>query len=342
MHPSDKAVLRLTLGLGLAVLIAYGGGLPVPYMVCLLAVLLLCRPGPPLPLAKALVLAAVLALLATTGVLMVPLLEHYALSGVALTAAILFALFFAGQRRANPLVGVLVIAFTVIPVVGVVEQALVGMVALALATGVAIGSLVSALSHALFPDPGATTASAPAPPPADTGASARVALRATLIVMPVFVLALGDPSFYVAAVMKSVALGQQAGETDARHAGRELVGSTLAAAALALLVWCGLSLWPSLWMLALWIMAVGLYAGAGIFGTRASRFGPSFWSNALVTMLILLGPAIADSDAGKGVLEASFTRVCLFLGLAFYAWGALYLIENRRAVRGAPLPVHNH
>ena len=92
----------------------------------------------------------------------------------------------------------------------------------------AVGVLVSAVSHALFPDPPAA-----APRRADLRArpiasTARwIALRATLIVMPVFVLALTDPSFYLAAVMKTVALGQQAGETDARSAGRELVGSTL-------------------------------------------------------------------------------------------------------------------
>jgi hypothetical protein len=40
-----------------------------------------------------------------------------------------------------------------------------------------------------------------------------------------------------------------------------------------------------------------------LFGVRASRFPPSFWSNALITSLILLGPAIEDSDNGKSVLE---------------------------------------
>jgi hypothetical protein len=42
-------------------------------------------------------------------------------------------------------------------------------------------------------------------------------------------LALTDPSFYLAAIMKTVTLSQQAGETDARSAGHELVGSTLMA-----------------------------------------------------------------------------------------------------------------
>jgi hypothetical protein len=108
-------------------------------------------------------------------------------------------------------------------------------------------------------------------------------------------------------------------------------------AALALLMWLGLSVWPSLWMLVLWLMAAGLYAGAGMFGTRHSLFSASYWSNALVTSLILLGPAIADSAGGKGVLEASAARVCLYLGLAFYAWGTVRFLENRHtAVTAAP------
>ena len=67
--------------------------------------------------------------------------------------------------------------------------------------------------------------------------------------MPVFVLALTNPSLYLAAIMKTVALGQQAGETNARSAGRELVGSTLMGALVGACVWLGLSLWPNLWML---------------------------------------------------------------------------------------------
>ena len=40
------------IGIGLAALIAYGGGLPMPFLVCLMSVVVLCKPGPPQPLAK--------------------------------------------------------------------------------------------------------------------------------------------------------------------------------------------------------------------------------------------------------------------------------------------------
>ena len=83
MDRADKAVLRLAIGLGLAVLIAYGLALPAPFVVCVMAVLLLCKPGPPIPFVKGVVLAVVIAALLAAGVLMVPILEHYAVTGVA-------------------------------------------------------------------------------------------------------------------------------------------------------------------------------------------------------------------------------------------------------------------
>jgi hypothetical protein len=230
MTRGDKAAFRLTIGLGLAVFVAYGLGLQAPFVVCIMALLVLCKPGPPLPIVKAMVIAGVFAALVAAGVLMVPLLENYASAGVLLTAVLLFGLFYMGQLRANPLTTVLVLAFTMIPVAGVQEQALVGVLAGTLAVGVLVGGAVSAASNAIFPDPPAAKAQAKPSAAPDRDNAHWVAWRGTLIVMPVFVLALTNPSFYMAAIMKTVALGQQAGETDARHAGRELVGSTLTGA----------------------------------------------------------------------------------------------------------------
>ncbi len=87
MNRGDKAALRLAIGLGLAVLVAYGMALPVPYVVCVMSVLVLSRPGPPLPLVKGLVVALLIAVLVATGIVMVPLLEHYAFAAVLMTAS---------------------------------------------------------------------------------------------------------------------------------------------------------------------------------------------------------------------------------------------------------------
>lgn len=333
MHRADKAALRLAVGLGLAVLVAYGLALPLPFVVCVMAVLVLCKPGPPLPLVKGAVIALAFAGLVAAGVVMVPLLENYAFAGVLLTAAVLYGVFFLGLVRGNPLTMVLVISFTLIPVAGVADQALVGMLSTALAVGIGTGVLVSALSNAIFPDPPGPAGKRAGAPPADRETASWIALRATLIVMPVFVLALTNPSLYLAAIMKTVALGQQAEETSARAGGRELVGSTLMGALIAAAVWLGLSLWPSLWMLMLWLIAAALWTGSAMFGARRTAFRPSFWSNALITALILLGPAIEDSAAGRSVLEGSVVRTGLFVGVAFYAWAMVWMFERRRAAK---------
>ena len=339
MHPADKAALRLAIGLGLAVLVAYGLALPVPFVVCVMAVLVLCKPGPPLPLVKGAILALVFAALVAAGVVMVPLLEHYALAGVLLTAVVLYGIFYAGLIHGNPLTMILVISFALIPVAGVADQALVGMLSLTLAVGILTGTLVSALATAFFPDPPAPAGQRAEAPVVSHETAGWIALRAVLIVMPVFVLALVNPSLYLAAIMKTVALGQQAGETDARSAGRELVGSTLVGALMALAVWLGLSLWPSLWMLMLWLMAAALWAGSAMFGARASAWRPSFWSNALITALILLGPAIEDSASGKSVLQGSAVRAGLFLGVALYASAMVWILERWRAARSPAIPM---
>jgi hypothetical protein len=332
MDRFDKANLRLAVGLGLAVLIAYGAGLPMPFAVCVMAAILLCKPGPPMPVAKGIVTALVLAALLAGGVLMVPVLENYAFTGIVLTAAVLYGIFLLGARG-GAITTLLALAFALMPVAGVAEQALVGMLAVTLASGVLIGVFVGALSHAFFPD--APTVLRVKPPALSLrNENAHwIALRATLIVMPVFVLALTNPSLYVATIMKTVALSQQAEETSASDAGRELVGSTLMGALLAAVLWTGLSLLPNLWMLMLWMMLAALWTGARMFGVRRSTHPPSFWSNALITALILFGPAIEDSVNGKSVLQASLVRTALFVAVALYAWGTIYALERWRNAR---------
>jgi len=337
MDRADKAVLRLAIGLGLSVLIAYGLALPVPFVVCVLTVLLLSKPGPPIPFLKGAVMGFVIAALLVAGVLMVPLLESYAVTGVMLTGALLYAVFFAGARSANPLTIFLVIALTFIPVAGVADQALTTVLSVAVGVGLGTGVFVTGASHAFFPDAPGSAKIATSPAAVSPEAASWSALQATLVVIPVFVLALTNPAFYLPAIMKTVMLGQQAGSTSARSAGRELVGSTLMGAWMATLVWFGLSLRPNLWMLMLWMVAAALWAGAKSFGVKPTSFPPSFWSNALVTMLILLGPAIEDAAVGKDVYSASATRVALFVGVSLYAWATVWVLERWRDSRSGAL-----
>ena len=229
----------------------------------------------------------------------------------------------------------LIMAITVIPVAGLIEQSLAIAIAQMMAVGILVGTLVNRLAHALFPPPPATgTVARPAPPPPEH--PERLALRAVAIVLPVWLLALGNPAFYIPAVMKTVALAQQSTSLNARQAGQELVLSTLAGALLAFALWMGLSLWPSLLMLVLMLSLMTLWLARRLVPLVASRFPPSFWSNAWITALILLGPAIEDSATGTDVWLAAAMRCGLYLLVAGYGWLCILLLEQWWPV-GRPL-----
>lgn len=328
IDPASRPVLRLTLGVGVALPVAYGLALTLPFIAVLVAVLILSKDGPPLPLLKAGIAAGMLMLLTGSGLLLVPLLENYALAALLLVAAALFLLFYLGIKSANPLLNLLVVAFTMIPVAGVLEQAAAIAVIKTMAAGVVLGAASSAVADVFLPAVGA-----PAKNKAqatDATAAGWIAARGVVIVLPVFILALQNPALYMAAIMKTAALGQQAGTLGAKEAGRELLGSTLMGALLATLVWFGLKLWPSLWMFTLWMMLATCWLAMRLYRIRPSAHPPSYWMNALLTLIIFLGPAVEDSANGKDVYSAAVLRLCLFTGVALYAWAAIYVLENIR------------
>jgi hypothetical protein len=316
------------LGMGIALPAAYGFlTLSIPHISLLIAVLLLSQPKP-LPLLKSAVLAVLLMLLTGIGVLLVPLLENYAFTAVLLIAVVLFILFYWGNRNANPLLNILVLSFTLIPVAGVQEQAVATAVIQALAAGVLLGSFSGFIAFTIFPD---VQVSEKKPQPApDAEAAGWIAIRGVVIVLPVLILALQNPAFYMAAIMKTTVLSQQAGTLSAKQAGRELVGSTFLGALLAMLVWAGLTLWPSLWMFSLWIMLVSGWLAQRLYRLCSSAYPPSFWMNVLITLLIFIGPAVQDSANGNDVYRAAAIRLALFTAIALYAWAAIYGLEFTR------------
>jgi hypothetical protein len=332
MNVAPLRTCRLALGTGLAVLVAYGMDLQVPFVAVIIALILLMKPGPPLPPAKGLVLAMVVAMIVAGGVLMVPLLDKMPYASILLVALLLFHLFYGGQKSGHPLVMILVIAVTLIPVAGLVSQPLALGIATALGTGLLTGVFVSLVSSAFFPEPDAPrptpSRSAQTRPPAHW-----IAWRGTLIVVPVFVLALSNPALYLPAILKSVSLGQQASTLDARRMGSELVQSTLLGVAAAVLFWMAIRICPTLWMLVLWSMLFAAWFGKRLFGLVPSRYSRSFWQDGLITMFILLGPMLQDSANAPDLLIKFAMRVLLFIGVALYAWLMVWMLENWRARR---------
>ena len=140
----------------------------MPFVVCVMAVLVLCKPGPPLPPAKGLVFAVIFAALVAAGVLMVPVLEHYALTGMLLTGALLYGVFFMGLASANPLTIVLVIVICADPGRRCRRAGARGHAEHDARRWHSHRGLVSSASHALFPDPPARAPIAAASAPSVT------------------------------------------------------------------------------------------------------------------------------------------------------------------------------
>jgi hypothetical protein len=238
------------------------------------------------------------------------------------------------------LVGALLtVGFTMISAAGTVDYALATTVIQSLVLGLMISIMCSWVVYPWFPeDPAAEQP--PAPPASSDERSTWIALRAALIVLPVYFLTLTNPSMYLPTLMKSVSLGQQGSLVDARSAGRELLGSTFLAGCFAVLFWCLLGLSTNLWMFFWWMLLFGVYFASKLYRLIATRYPASYWLNVATTMLILLGPAVEDSDSGKDVYMAFAVRMGLFVAVTFYAWLAVYLLEylrTRRIRRVAPL-----
>ncbi|BCX68172.1 DUF2955 domain-containing protein [Pseudomonas izuensis] len=335
--PRVQRAARLATGTALCLAASYGLALPIPFLAPVLCALLLVSLNRPLSFKAALALGLVAMLTTGIGLLLIPLLRHFGFSGVLLIGLCLFAVFGFGLRGGNSLiVTLLVIGLTMISSAGFADFDLALTVITALVAGLLLAVMVGVVSHGLFPEP-ANAPVPPAPPALPENEVHRVALRATLIVIPAFLLALIDPASYLPIVLKAVNLGQQSSTTSARSAGRELLGSTLLGGLLAILFWSALSLFVHLWMYFLWMLLFGLILARKLYGLSPGRWSPGFWMNTLITLIILLGQSVQDSAAGKDVYTAFAVRMGLFIAVTLYACLMVHLLDQRPKQKPYPL-----
>jgi hypothetical protein len=328
-----RRTFRFAAVVALSLVFAYGLRMPLPFLAPVFAVLLTATPAPPPGLKGSLGLIVVVLVTTGLGLLLIPFLRDYALSAVLIIAAGLYLSVFVTVGYGKALVGTLLTAgLTLIPAAGLVEYSLAAAVADALALGIAVAIACQWIVYPFLPE--APDAGSPRSAPAVAADEASwIALRATLIVLPPLLVTFSNPTLYMPTIMKTVLLGQQGSVVSAREAGRELLGSTFLAGCLAMLFWFVLRILPSLWMFFLWMLLFGIYFGGKLCGVIATRFAPSFWINVVVTMLILLGPAVQDSAAGNDVYRGFAVRFSLFVAVTLYAWVAIVALERMRAGR---------
>lgn len=332
MQLQARRVFRLAGVLAVSLALAYALVLPLPFIAPVFAFMLTATPGPPLG-AKAL-FGVILLLLLTTGIglLLTPTLINYPFTGVLLVALGLYLSFYVSVHLGKALVGAfLAVGVAMISVAGSVSTALATIVIQSLVLGMIVAVACQWIVYPWFPE---DAGPAPRPPPKPTAEDSKwIALRGTLILLPVYLLALTNPAMYMATIMKTVSLSQQTSLVDARSAGRELLGSTFLAGCFAVLMWVLLKTWPNLWMFFWLTLLAGIYFAAKMYRMIASRYPASFWLNVAVTLLIILGPAVDDSANGKDVYTAFVVRLGLFIAVTLYAWLAVYTLDRMRSRR---------
>lgn len=322
-----RRVFRLSITTALALAVAYGIAMPLPFIAPLIAFMLASQPSAPINVKGLVGLIALVSITLGAGLMLIPLVIYYPLAAILIIAA---GLYLCGHLLVNlgkEMVGTfLAVGFTVIPVAGTVDVSIAMAVIQALIAGISIAVVCQWIvypwlpenNHISMPDKSTNT---------DSQSSWR-AIRFAFIVLPPFLLTLTNPAMYLKLIMKSVLLGQQGSIVNAREAGRELLGSTVLGGFFAIVLWGLLKIEPGLMMFFSWTLLISIYFACKMYRVIATRYTPSFWLNVAFTMLILLGGAVQDSVNGDDVYQAFAARMSMFVLLTFYSWAAIYILDR--------------
>ncbi len=333
MHIQARRIFRLSIIPALTLVIAYGLQIPLPFIAPLFAFMFAAMPGPPMGPKSLFGLLVVIIITCGVGLLLIPMLLHYQFTALLVVALGLYFSNYLTVNMGKVLFGTfLTIGFTLISAAGTVSFGLAVLVIKGLVLGVTIAVFCQWMIYPWLPDDPATISEKSAKP-VTADQSNWIALRSTAIVLPVYWLVLTNPATYMALVLKAVLLAQQSSMVNAKDAGKELLGSTFLGGVFAVIFWMLLGIYTNLWMFFLWMLLACLYFACKIYQLIPTQFPASFWTNVAMTMLIMLGPAVADSANGKDVYAAFFSRMSLFIGITLYAWLALYVMEYLRTYR---------
>jgi len=321
--------------MALSLAIAYALALPLQFLCPVFSLILGIKPAPPIGFKAMLETLTVVLMSLGVGLLLSPLLVHYPLTGILIVACGIYLSSYLILVAGKVLNGTfLTFGVTLVSAAGVYDFAFAATLIMALSLGIVVAVFCQWVVYFWFPENVPLADKTKTGKPADSVPEAIdythlnwVAIRSILIILPAYLFMLTNPTAYLAVVVKAISLGRQASTVHARDAGRELMGSTFVGGFFAIVFWFMLDLLPTLWMFSCWMLIFSVYFVSKIYGISASRYPPSFWFNVVVTMLILLGPAVADSASGKDVYMAFGVRMGQMIFVTLYAWFAIYMIE---------------
>jgi len=324
-----RRAVRLAVGVTLAMWISQAVAWTLSFLAPILAAFILSMPvsRPPAKFFIGIVVALVASIYGSF--IFLPLLLHQPLAGLIIVGVVLFHTFYFTARGKSAAIGTLLtIGITVTVALGSVSVDVLLVIAKGLMWGVLVGALVAWCVHAVLPDPPMERRAPPAAPP-PLPYPVRRALRSLAIVMPVAVWFLMSPASAtnVGVMIKVAAMGQEATGAKAGTAAGSLIASTVIGGIAAVIGWEVLSAWPSLTMYVLITATATLWFGGRIFaGAGLSKHGDT-WSFALLTMIIVLAPAVLDTQFGSAADVAFYDRLMMFAGASAYGVVAVYVFN---------------
>jgi hypothetical protein len=266
------------------------------------------------------------------GLALLPFLHHARWAGILLVALALYYSFLYSTRGGNPILAMfMTVGLTVVVTIGSVSIDVLIFVIRELGVCAVVGMLFVWIAHALLPDPprkGGPRKKPTEPVSASPRQAARQAFRGWVVVFPLalaFMFMSASPS-YTVVMIKAASMGQQANAEDSRAMGASLLQSTLWGGLGAIIIWQLLAIWPSLLFYVLLFALACLVFGRWIFEDRSLHPKASEFSYALLTLLIILGPAVA-SDSGDAS-AAFYSRLALILLVGLYGTAAVAIFDR--------------
>ena len=343
---ASRRILRLALGTALSMGFSQLVNWPLAFIAAVFTMLMLAVPLPAPTLKKGTKFVLALVLPAYAGMLLLPFLIYARWAGILLVILALFGSFYYSARGGSPVMGMfMTLGVTMVVTVGSVSADAMLLVVNGLAVGAAAGITFVAIAHALLPDlpppQGTGAGKGPAPPPKPSRQSARRnALRSLAVVLPLVIIFLFISSSisYVVVMIKVASMGQQANARASRSMGREQLESTLWGGIGAIIAFQLMSIYSSLLLFCLLIGLACLLYGRRIFQGLAMHPKAGMWSYALLTMLIVLTPAVTSTQGDASA--AFYTRLMLFVIIAIYGtisvavFDAFWPAKNKKPIPG--------
>jgi len=336
MNIATVRILRLAFGTAISLWFSQAIAWPLSFITPVITLFLLALPLPAPKLKIGVGLIAVMCASLYGGLLLLPPLQNQPMVGVILLVLALYWSFYFTAKGGSAVLGTFAtMGIAVSTAIGTISLDAVLAVINGIAFGAAVGVLFVWVAHALISDsmaddlPSGPPQKPPTAPKPDLATARASAFRSLLIVLPValFFLFSGASASYVPVMIKVAAMGQQATNEAARLAGRSLLQSTVIGGVGAIIGWQILRIAPSLSVYAIYVGLAALVMGPKIFRGRGLHPDAATWSYGLLTMVVILAPAVADSLIGGPANAKFLDRLWMFILATVYAIGAVYVFD---------------